>query len=206
MNSKLLFVDLAICSVWMLSMFGGRGSWAYPTFLFVVLEVLYRLVISFSLTHNEKRSWLPLLIFVPLIAMSVWVGVYNGIGDIIYRIFDLTKLEYNVALKYALGGFLMLWLFVLPYVYYLYLLFRKQLVRTELTWKELVGGILWHGRLERTCSAMLMIMLVAFLTGLSIPHHAICYMKLWRMFRYDWCGCLLLQAIPLSWICYSAEQ
>ena len=168
MKSKLLFFDLAICSVWMLSMFGGRGSWAYPTFLFVILEVLYRLVISFSLAHKEKRSWIPLLIFVPLIGMSVVVGVYNGVGEIIYRIFDLTKLEYNVALKYALGGFLMLWLFVLPYVYYLYLLFRKQLVGTELTWKELVGAILWHGRLERTCSAILMIMLIAFLTGLSM--------------------------------------
>ena len=168
MKPKLLFFDLAICSWWMLSMFGGRGSWTYPTFLFVILEVLYRIVISFSLAHNEKRSWLPLLIFVPLIGMSVVVGVYNGVGEIIYRIFDLTKLEYNVALKYALGGFLMLWLFVLPYVYYLFLLFRKQLVRTELTWKELVEGILWHGRLEKSCSAMMLIMLVAFLTGLSM--------------------------------------
>ena len=168
MKSKLLLFDLAICSVWMLSMFGGRGSWAYPTFLFVVLEVLYRFVISFSLAHKEKRSWLPLLIFVPLIAMSVVVGIYNGVGEIIYRVFDLTQLEYNVAMKYAIGGFLMLWLFVFPYIYYLYLLFRKQLVRTELTWKELVGGILWHGRLEQICSAILMIMLVAFLTGLSM--------------------------------------
>ena len=168
MKSKLLFIDLAICSIWMLSMFGGRGSWAYPTFLFVVLEVLYRLVISFSLAHEEKRSWLPLLIFVPLIAMSVVTGVYNGIGEIVHRIFDLTKLEYSATLKYALGGFLMLWLFFLPYVYYLYLLFSKQLVRTELTWKELLCGILWHGRMERTCSALLMIMLVSFLTGLSM--------------------------------------
>ena len=79
MKSKLLFFDLAICALWMLSMFGGRGSWAYTAFPFIVLEVLYRLVISFSLAHKEKR---------------------------------------NVALKYALGGFLMLWLFVLPYVYY----------------------------------------------------------------------------------------
>ena len=79
-------------------MFGGRGSWAYPTFLFVILEVLYRFVISFSLAHKEKRSWLPLLIFVPLIAMSVCVGVYNGIGDIIYRIFELTNREYKMAL------------------------------------------------------------------------------------------------------------
>ena len=48
MKSKLLFFDFAICALWMLSMFGGRGSWAYPTFLFVILEVLYRLVNSFS--------------------------------------------------------------------------------------------------------------------------------------------------------------
>lgn len=92
MKSKLLFFDLAICALWMLSMFGGRGSWAYTALPFIVLEVLYRLVISFSLAHKEKRSWLPLLIFVPLIVMSVYVGVYNGVGEIIYRIFDLTKL------------------------------------------------------------------------------------------------------------------
>lgn len=168
MKSKLLFIDLAICSVWMLSMFGGRGVWMSSTFIFVILEVLFRLVISFALAHKEKRAWLSLLIFVPLIVMSVYVGIYNGIGDIIDRIFELTKLEYNVALKYVIGGFLMLWLFVMPYVCYLYLLLRKQLVRTELTWKELLGGILWHGRLERTCAAILMIMLMAFLTGLSM--------------------------------------
>ena len=168
MKSKLLFFDLAICSLWMLSMFGGRGCWAYPTFLFVILEVLYRIVIPFSLAHNEKRSWLPLLIFVPLIGMSVVVGVYNGIGEIIYRVFDLTGLEYNVALKYALGGFLMFWIFVVPYIWYFILLFKKQLVRTDLTWLELLGGILWHDRLEKTCSAILMIMLFSFLTGLSM--------------------------------------
>ena len=168
MKSKLHFFDLAICSVWLLSMFGGRGSWTYPTFLFVILEVLYRMVLSFSLYHKEKRTWLPLLIFVPLIGMSVVAGIYNGVGDIICRVADLTGLEYNVALKYALGGFLMLWLFVVPYIWYAVLLFKKQLVRTELTWKELVGGILWHGRLERTCSAILMILLVTFLTGLAM--------------------------------------
>ena len=185
MKSKLLFFDLAICSVWMLSMFGGRGSWTSPIFLFIILEVLYRLVISFSLAHKEKRSWLPLLIFVPLIVMSLYVGVYDGVSVFVYRIFDLTKLEYSIAVKYAIGGFLMLWLFVLPYIYYLYLLFRKQLVRTDLTRKELVGGILWHGRLERTCSAILMVMLVAFLTGLSMDARL--------------CQTMCLTAVPLTY-------
>ena len=168
MKSKLLFFDLAICALWMLSMFGGRGSWAYAALPFIVLEVLYRFVISFSLAHKEKRSWLPLLIFVPLIVMSVYDGVYNGVGNIICRVSDLTGLEYNATLKYTLGGFLMLWIFVVPYIWYAVLLFKKQLVRTELTWKELVGGILWHRHLERTCSAILMIQLLAFLTGLAM--------------------------------------
>ena len=168
MKSKLLFFDLAICSLWMLSMFGWRGSWAYTALPFIVLEVLFRIVLSFSLHHKEKRTWLPLLIFVPLIGMSVVVGIYNGVGDIIYRVFDLTGLEYNVALKYALGGFLMLWIFVVPYIWYLVLLFKKQLVRTDLTWKELLGGILWHDRLEKTSSAIMLVMLVTFLTGLSM--------------------------------------
>ena len=166
--SKLLFFDLAICSIWMLSMFGGRGSWGYTALPFIVLEVLYRLILSLSLAHREKRSWLPLLVFVPLIYMSVVFGVYNGIGDFLYCLSEMTKLEYNVALKYSVGGFLMFWLFIFPYVYYLYLLFRKQLVRSNLTWTELMGGVLWHGRMEKTCSAVLMIMLVAFLTGLSM--------------------------------------
>lgn len=38
MKSKLLFFDLAICSVWLLSMFGGRGCWAYTALPFIVLE------------------------------------------------------------------------------------------------------------------------------------------------------------------------
>ena len=33
LESKLLFIDLAICSVWMLSMFGEWGNWANPIFL-----------------------------------------------------------------------------------------------------------------------------------------------------------------------------
>ncbi len=168
MKSKFYFLDLAIFSLWLLSMFGGRHNWAYSSLPFVILEVMYRLVLSFSLYHKERRSWLPLLIFVPLMVMSVVVGIYNGIGDIIERVFEITKLEYNVVMKYTMGGFLLLWIFVVPYIWYLILLFKKQLANTDLTWTELIGGILWHGSLEKTCSAMMMVLLVVFLTGLSM--------------------------------------
>lgn len=168
MKSRFLSFDLAICSLWMLSMFGGRSSWSNTVLPFVVLEVLCRLVLSFSLFHKEKRSWLPLLVFIPLIFMSVVLGIYNGIEDIIGRVFDVTGLEYSEVMKYALGGFLMLWIFVVPYIWYCVLLFKKQLVCSDLTWEELLGGVLWHGRLEKTCSAIMMTMLVVFLTGLSM--------------------------------------
>lgn len=46
MKSKLFYFDLAICALWMLSMFGGRGSWAYTALPFIVLEVLYLILFS----------------------------------------------------------------------------------------------------------------------------------------------------------------
>ena len=71
---KILVVDLAICSLWMLSVFGGRGSWTQPLFIIAVLSVLFRLVVSFSLYYQERRSWLPLGVF----ALTTSFFVYEG--------------------------------------------------------------------------------------------------------------------------------
>ena len=168
MKSRLLFFDLAICSLWMLSVLGGRYSWTYNNLPFIVLAVFYRVVVSFSLYHQEKRTWLPLLVFMPLAFFSAIYGVHNGISDSVDRLYELTNLEYNETLKYVIVGFFIVWLFIVPYLGYLILLPEKWLVRTDLTRKELLGGILWHGRLEKTVSAIMMVMLTAFLTGLNM--------------------------------------
>lgn len=185
MKSKLLFFDLSVCSVWMLSMFGARGSWTVPTFLVMVLLFLGRIVLSFSLYHQEKRAWLPLLVFVPLVWLSFAANVFLGLGDFLDRVFVLTKLEHNATLVFTLCILITLWLFVAPYVCYFILLLRKKLARTDLTWEELLGGILWHGRLEKTAAAMLMIMLLAFLTGLSMSERT--------------CQAMCLTAAPLTY-------
>jgi len=61
MKTRLLFVDLAICSLWMLSALGGRDSWVQSLCALSVLGVMTRFVVSFSLYFQEKHSWLPLV-------------------------------------------------------------------------------------------------------------------------------------------------
>jgi len=167
MKKKLLIVDLAICSLWMLSALFGRVDWVQPVFALSVLGVMTRFVVSFSLYYQEKHSWLPLCIFALLTGSLVYeerIGI--GIGTITSYFFCLTGLEYNKLVRGLLGMGLFLWVFVAPYVYVLFSL--EKLRRTDLSWKELIGGILWHDRLTKTCSAILAIMLLAFLTGMSM--------------------------------------
>lgn len=168
MKTKLLCIDLAICSLWMLSALSGRNGWDEPFFVISVLGVLVRLVVSFSLYYQEKRSWLPLGIFALLTGLMVFGGDVS-IGTIASYFFYLSGLENVSVIKDILAISLFLWIFVLPYLYMISLV--GKLRRTELTWKELLGGILWHDRLTKTCSAILAVMFLAFLTGMSMAPH-----------------------------------
>lgn len=167
MKSKWLLIDLAICSVWMLCSLCNRDPWN-PAFVFVVLGVLSRFVVSFALFRQEKRTWITLgwyAVFTVLMLYSQW---YNGINEWTNYFFIVTGLEYSSGMKAVMEIFLVIWLLVMPYVYYLVLLFRRELVRTELDLGELSGGLLWHDQCTRHCSAVLMVMLVALMTGLTM--------------------------------------
>ena len=168
MKSKLLLLDLSICSLWMLSLLGGRVGWFYPVFAFSVLGVMMRFVVSFSLYFQEKRSWLPLGIFALLSGVLVYYEDIT-IGTIASYFFCLTGLEYNKVVKNALGIGLFFWIFAAPFVYALFSL--GKLRRTDLTWKDLLGAILWHDRMTKTCSAILSVLFMAFLTGISMTPH-----------------------------------
>ena len=158
---KILVVDLAICSLWMLSVFGGRGSWTQPLFIIAVLSVLFRLVVSFSLYYQERRSWLPLGVFALMTYFLVCEGDMS-VGTIVKYFFFLTGMEYSHEMGIALAMFLLFWLFVAPFLYFLCFLWEWR--RAELMWKELLGGVLWHDRLTKTCSAILAVMLLTFLS------------------------------------------
>lgn len=192
MKSKLLFFDLAVCSVWMLSLLGGRMSWTHPALLLFALAIVLRFIVSYSLYHREKRSWLPLCLFLALTVLMAYGEIYANASTIAHYAFILTGLEYSRVACRIIEVVLGLWLFVFPLIYYLSLLFRKQLERTSLRWRDLFGGILWHDRLARTCSSIQMVMLTAFLTGLSMDARTCQIMCLtaapvtyWLLCRYN---------------------
>lgn len=192
MKSRLLLFDLAICSVWMLSLLGGRMSWAHPALLLFALAIVLRFVVSYSLYHREKRSWLPLCLFLALTVLMAYGGIHMNTSTIARYAFILAGLEYSRVMCRIIEIVLGLWLFVFPLVYFLSLLFRKQLERTSLRWRDLSGGLLWHDRLARTCSSIQMVMLTAFLAGLSMDARTCQVMCLtaapvtyWLLCRYN---------------------
>lgn len=70
MKQKILWLDLAICSLWMLAALGSRTMWFTTLMTWVVLLViLARVVFSFSFYGQEKRSWVALAIFIGTTAL-----------------------------------------------------------------------------------------------------------------------------------------
>ena len=168
MKPKLQYLDLIICSVWMLFVFGRYGGWAIPVAAICLPAVFYRFVLTFSLSKKEVRSWLPLLIYAPLSLWIVLSGYDISVSQIADCFFHLTNLEHNDFIHGLIKNFLAIWLFALPYLYYLFLLICKKTIRTELNWTELVGAILWHDKQTKTISGIMMVMLIAFITGLAM--------------------------------------
>ncbi len=185
MKSILFYLDLIICAVWMLFVFGRYGGWAIPAAAICIPAVFYRFVLTFSLSKNEVRSWLPLLIYTPLSLWIVFSGYDISVSQIADYFFHLTQIEHNDVIHGIIKDFFLFWLFALPYIYYLFLLIRKETLRTELTWPELIGAILWRDRHTKIISAILMVMLVAFITGLSMSAAA--------------CQLMCFSAVPITY-------
>ena len=187
MKSKLLFLDLVVCASWMLGIYGSRYVWGYQTLVVVTILFLSRLTVSFVLAKREKRAWLPLGIFAIATALTVLVGHTNGIAEVVDHVLDVGHIEFTREARHFLGGGLIIWLVLAPFICYLYLLFRKKLERTTFSWIDLIGGILWHDRQAKTYSAVLGILLTALFAGLSMNTRT--------------CQFVCLTAVPLTyWI------
>lgn len=192
MKYKLLYLDLIFCAVWMLFVFGMYGGWASLFAAIVLPPVIYRFVLTFSLSKNEIRSWLPLLIYALLSILTVLRSHNISFDQIADYFFHLTQIEYNDVIHGIIRNFFFIWLVILPYLYYLFLVILKKTSRTELTWDELVGAILWHDKQTKIISGILMVMLMAFVAGLSMSAAAcqlMCFtaapVTYWLICRYN---------------------
>ena len=72
MRKILLGIDLAICSLWTIAALGSRIAWVdTPATWIVMLLIMSRLLLSFTLYHREKKSWIPGLLFMGLTVFAI---------------------------------------------------------------------------------------------------------------------------------------
>lgn len=167
MKSKLQLFDLTVCLIWIISIFGARSYWNPITFIFISLLVMIRLTVSFALIRKEKKTWISLVAYALTWLLGSALGrFYNGIGELGDYFFELTRLEYNHIADLCIAGAFALWIIVIPYVWYLILLFRHKLEDTGMTKKELFGSILWHHRSAKYFCAATMLTYLCMTAGL----------------------------------------
>lgn len=163
MKQKVLWFDLAVCSLWLLAALGGRMMWlGIPMAWVVLLIILARVAFSFSFYRREKRSWVALVLFIGATALGFTAQQDIGIGKLISIPFPVLGIDLD-RIAYKFMGFILLaWIWFAPIVTYVIALCRRKLSNDGLSWKDALGGILWNDKKAKTYS-FLMLMAVGTL-------------------------------------------
>ena len=169
MRKILLGIDLAICSLWTIAALGSRIAWVgTPATWIVMLLIMSRLLLSFTLYHREKKSWIPGLLFMGFTAFAVSVGLDIKLSELASKVFPLLSLDFNrwwyVGLTWAVAT----WLWIVPLVVFFVNIFRKGCQADTLTWKDVFGKLLWTSKTARTFCSLQLIAIATLYTGLTM--------------------------------------
>ena len=169
MRKILLGIDLAICSLWTIAALGSRIAWVgTPATWIVMLLIMSRLLLSFTLYHREKKSWIPGLLFMGFTAFAVSVGLDIKLSELASKVFLLLSLDFNrwwyVGLTWAVAT----WLWIVPLVVFFVNIFRKGCQADTLTWKDVFGKLLWTNKTARTFCSLQLIAIGTLYTGLTM--------------------------------------
>lgn len=169
MRKTLLEIDLAICSLWTIAALGSRIAWVgTPATWIVMLLIMSRLLLSFSLYHMEKKSWIPGLLFMGFTAFAVSVGLDIKLSELASKVFPLLSLDFNrwwyVGLTWAVAT----WLWIVPLVVFFVNIFRKGCQADTLTWTDALGKLLWTDKNARTFCSLLLITIGTLYAGLAM--------------------------------------
>lgn len=169
MKKKIVWIDLAICSLWLLAILGGRNYWNTPLQFVMVAAAVLRLSFTFAMARGEKRAWIPMAL---MIALGVLVASTNQTLGIIRTLavypFHILNIKADETAMRLIAAFYALWIWFVPPVLYLIRLFRRKLTRTGLAWSDILGGILWKGRNARVYSALMLTCIAALYSGLAM--------------------------------------
>lgn len=169
MRKTLLEIDLAICSLWTIAALGSRIAWVdTPATWIVMLLIMSRLLLSFTLYHREKKSWIPGLLFMGLTVFAISTELDIKLSELASKVFPLLNLDFNRWWYVGLTLAMATWLWVVPLVVFLVNIFRKGCLTDTLTWKDALGRLLWTEKRARTCCSLLLIAIGALYAGLNM--------------------------------------
>ena len=169
MRKTLLGIDLAICSLWTIAALGSRMAWVgTPATWIVMLLIMSRLLLSFTLYHREKKSWIPGLLFMGLTAFAVSVGFDIKLSKFASKVFPLLNLDFDRWWHVALTSAVATWLWVVPLIVFLVNIFRKGCLTDTLTWTDALGKLLWTDKAARTFCSLLLITIGTLYAGLAM--------------------------------------
>ena len=168
MRNKFYWIDLAVCSVWILAIVGDRHIWNSALELTAILTVVMRMTFIFAIARNEKRSWVPLVGMMIMTALLQYSSYFIGTDNMASYVFPILHIESNMILYRIIVLFSVLWVWMLPPILYFVKLFRGKLVRTDVRWKDMLSAILWSDKTARTYSALMIACIITFYTGLTV--------------------------------------
>ena len=169
MRKTLLEIDLAICSLWTIAALGSRMAWVdTPATWIVMLLIMSRLLLSFTLYHRERKSWVSGLLFMGLTAFAISVGLDIKLNGLASKAFPLLNLDFNRWWYVGLTLAVATWLWVVPLVVFLVNIFRKGCLTDTLTWKDALGKLLWTDKTARIYCSLLLITTGTLYAGLAM--------------------------------------
>ena len=169
MRKILLEIDLAICSLWAIAALGSRIAWvATPATWIVMLLIMSRLLLSFTLYHRERKSWVSGLLFMGLTAFAVSTGLDIKLNELASKVFPLLNIDFDQWCYVGLTSAVATWLWVVPLVVFLVNIFRKGFLTDTLTWKDALGKLLWTDKTARTFCSLLLITTGTLYAGLAM--------------------------------------
>lgn len=169
MRKILLGIDLAICSLWTIAALGSRIAWVdTPVTWIVMLLIMSRLLLSFTLYHREKKSWIPGLLFMGLTAFAISTELDIKLSELASKVFPLLNLDFNRWWYVGLTLAVATWLWIVPLVVFLVNIFCKGSLTDTLTWKDALGKLLWTDKTATTYCSLLLITIGTLYAGLTM--------------------------------------
>lgn len=169
-KSIFLWPDLLVCTLWCWAILGDRYIWSSPTEFIALVAVFLRISVAFLLQKSEIRTWLPLGVMSGCLGLLMGVSTFPGLDTLVRYPFVLIGTEQWLEPDEYLHGSILIaaWLWGLPVIVYLVQLCRRKLRKTELTWREVFGSILWKERKAQFYAILLLVSLVALHAGLAM--------------------------------------